>query len=250
MLVLALVLALRLHPLPWRCERALRNVITFGSQSVEYNDSIVYVGVEHPIVAFRDSDPIDPMHAQSTPARDRSVGHLGCARCLQPLGEWTPERYPECGAALDLSNPQSVCDLRTTRPHTATIVGFAAGGAVGALLGFGWWFGLMQHNTWLPILNVIAPLVCLAAMPAILCARLARVGPTVAYAVGSLSFIFWATLAIAIDQLLQGVPLTGLSIDYRNTLLVAAPMIAVVIAIGLGFGGFIRVVFRRAQSKA
>jgi len=48
----------------------------------------------------------------------------------------------------------------------------------------------------------------------------------------------------------QGVPISSLSIDIRSTLLVAAPIIALVIAVGLGVGGLIRKSIRWAQTKA
>ena len=108
----------------------------------------------------------------------------------------------------------------------------------------------MKLNQWIPMLNVIAPVVCLAAMPAILCARLARVRPAIAYAIGSWSFVGWSLLAIAIDQLWQGVPISGLEIDIRGTLLVGAPVVALVIAIGLGIGGLLRVMLRPARPRA
>ena len=65
------------------------------------------------------------------------------------------------------------------------MMALAAGIVVGGLLAFGGWFGLMKHNRWLPILNLLIPIVCLAAVPAVLCARLARVRLAIAYAIGS-----------------------------------------------------------------
>jgi len=127
---------------------------------------------------------------------------------------------------------------------------FVAGVAVAGLLAFGWWFGLMKRNEWLPMLNVIAPVVVLAVVPAVLCARLSRVRPAIAYAIGSWTFVGWSMVVIAIDQLWQGVPISSLSIDIRSTLLVAAPIIALVIAVGLGVGGLIRKSIRWAQTKA
>ena len=69
------------------------------------------------------------------------------------------------------------------------MMALAAGIVVGGLLGFGWWFGLMKHNRGLPILNLLVPIVCLAAVPAVLCARLPRVRLAIAYAIGSWSFL-------------------------------------------------------------
>jgi hypothetical protein len=68
------------------------------------------------------------------------------------------------------------------------MMALAAGIVVGGLLGFGWWFGLMKHHRWLPFDNLLIPLVCLAVVPAVLCARLARVRLAIAYAIGSWSF--------------------------------------------------------------
>jgi len=127
---------------------------------------------------------------------------------------------------------------------------FVAGVAVAGLLAFGWWFGLMKLNEWLPMLNVIAPVVVLAVVPAVLCARFARVRPAIAYAIGSWTFVGWGTLAVAIDQLWRGVPISSLEIDIRSTLLVGAPVVALVIAVGLGVGGLIRKSIRWAQPKA
>jgi len=155
-----------------------------------------------------------------------------------------PSRCPECGLALDPANPRSVCDLRTRRRRSELMSALAAGIAAGGLLGFGWWFGLMQHNTWLPILNPAGPLVCLVAAPAILLARLRRVRPAIAYALGSTTFVLWATLAIAVGQLLKGVPLAGLEIDLRSTLLMGVPATVLTIAIGIGIGGALRLLLR------
>lgn len=130
------------------------------------------------------------------------------------------------------------------------MVAFIAGVAVAGLLAFGWWFGLMKLNQWMPMLNLIAPVVGLAVVPAVLCARFARVRPAIAYAIGSWSFVGWSLLAIAIDQLWRGVPISGLEIDIRGTLLVGAPVVALVIAIGLGIGGLLRVMLRPARPRA
>ena len=130
------------------------------------------------------------------------------------------------------------------------MVALAAGIVVGGLLGFGWWFGLMKHNRWLPILNLLIPIVCLAAAPAILCARLARVRLAIAYAIGSWSFLGWSLVAIAIDQLQQGVSITGLELSFRSSLLVGGPVVAVTTAVGIGLGGLVRVIVRWTQPKA
>lgn len=192
--------------------------------------------------------------AQSALADPSSAGdvralHLGCRRCLQPFGNAVPSRCPECGLAIDPANPRSVCDLRDRRHRIQLILAFAAGIAVAGLLAFGWWFG-MKHNQWVPILNVVVPIVGLAAVPAGLCARFARVRPAIAYAIGSWSFVGWSLLAIALDQLWQGVPISGLSIDIGSTLLVGAPVVALVIAVGLGIGGLLRMTIRWARPKA
>jgi len=129
-------------------------------------------------------------------------------------------------------------------------VAFAAGVAVAGLLAFGWWFGLMKLNQWIPMLNLIAPVIGLAVLPAVLCVRFARVRPAIAYAIGSWSFVGWSLLAFAIDQLWQGVPISGLEIDIRGTLLVGAPGVALVIAMGLGVGGLLRKTIRLAHPKA
>lgn len=133
------------------------------------------------------------------------------------------------------------------------MVMFVAGVAVAGLLAFAWWFGLMAHNQRIPILNVVLPIIGLAAVPAVLCAGLPRVRPAIAYAIGSWSFVGWSMVAIAIDQLWKGVPISGLEIDIRSTLLVGAPGVAVVIAVGLGVGGvgrLLRKSIRWAQPKA
>ena len=93
------------------------------------------------------------------------------------------------------------------------MMALAAGIVVGALLGFGWWFGLMKHNQWLPILNLLVPIVCLAAVPAVLCARLPRVRLAIAYAIGSWSFLGWSLVAIAIDNLQYGYSINSLGLD-------------------------------------
>lgn len=189
-------------------------------------------------------DPTEPNHAGASRAREPHAEHLGCRRCLQPLGNAVPSRCPECGLALDPSDPRTVCDLRTRRRRRELLAALAYGIMAGGLLGFGWWFGLVQHNRWLPILNVVAPLVCLGAVPAVLLARLRYARTAIAYALGSMSFVFSATLAIAVDQLLNGVPLAGLSIDFRGTLLVGVPAVALAIAMGIGAGGMLRLVLR------
>ena len=130
------------------------------------------------------------------------------------------------------------------------MMALAAGIVVGGLLAFGWWFGLMQHNQWIPILNVVVPIVGLAAVPAVLCARLPRVRLAIAYAIGSWSFLGWYLLAIAIDQLQQGVSITGLELSFRSSLLVGGPVVAVTTAVGIGLGGLVRVIVRRTRPKA
>lgn|GEM_PF-872964 len=198
--------------------------------------------------------PAQSALADSNGTSDVHAVHLGCRRCLQPLGNAIPCRCPECGFAIDPSDPRSVCDLRKRRQRVELMVMSVAGVAVGGLLGFGYWFGLMKLNEWLPILNpigwVIVPVVVLAVVPAVLCARLSRVRPAIAYAIGSWTFVGWGTLAVAIDQLWRGVPISSLEIDIRSTLLVGAPVVALVIAVGLGVGGLIRKSIRWAQPKA
>jgi hypothetical protein len=108
------------------------------------------------------------------------------------------------------------------------MVALAAGIVVGGLLGFGWWFGLMKHNQWLPILNLPVPIICLAAGPAVLCARLARVRLAIAYAIGSWSFLGWSLVA---------------------TFLVGGPVVALVTAVGIGLGGLVRVIVRWTKPK-
>jgi hypothetical protein len=130
------------------------------------------------------------------------------------------------------------------------MMALAAGIVVGGLLAFGGWFGLMKHNRWLPILNNLVPIVCLAAGPAVLCARLPRVRLAIAYAIGSWSFLGWYLLAIAIDQLQQGVSITGLELSFRSSLLVGGPVVAVTTAVGIGLGGLVRVIVRWTQPKA
>lgn len=198
----------------------------------------------------REAAPTQPAPADPTSPPDVSSLHLGCRRCLQPLGSAVPSRCPECGLAIDPTNPRSVCDLRDRRRRIELMVAFTAGVAVAGLLAFGWWFGLMKLNQWMPVLNVVAPLVGLAAVPAVLCARFARVRLAIAYAIGSWSFPGWALLAIAIDQLRQGVPISGMEIGIRSTLLVGAPAVALVIAIGLGIGGLLRVMLRPGRPRA
>ena len=129
------------------------------------------------------------------------------------------------------------------------MMALAAGIVVGGLLGFGWWF-LMKHNRWLPFDNLLIPIVCLAVVPAILCARLARVRLAIAYAIGSWSFLGWSLVAIAIDQLQQGVSITGLELSFRSSLLVGGPVVAVTTAVGIGLGGLVRVIVRWTQPKA
>ena len=130
------------------------------------------------------------------------------------------------------------------------MMALAAGIVVGGLLGFGWWFGLMKHNRWLPILNFLVPIVCLAAVPAVLCARLARVRLAIAYAIGSWSFLGWSLLAIAIDNLQQGASITDLGLDFRGTFVVGGPVVAVTTAVGIGLGGLVRVIVSRTRPKA
>lgn len=198
----------------------------------------------------KEAAPAQSAFADPIGAGDVHALHLGCRRCLQPLGNAMPSRCPECGLALDPANPRSVCDLRGRRHRVELMVAFTAGVAVAGLLAFGWWFGLMKLNQWMPMLNLIAPVVGLAVVPAVLCARFARVRPAIAYAIGSWIFVGWSLLAIAIDQLRQGVPISGLKIDIRGTLLVGAPVVALVIAIGLGIGGLLRVMLRPARPRA
>jgi len=130
------------------------------------------------------------------------------------------------------------------------MVMFVAGVAVAGLLAIGWWFGLMKLNQWLPMLSLIAPVAGLAVVPAVLCARFARVRPAIAYAIGSWTFVGWSVLAIAIDQLWQGVPISGLEIDIRGTLLYGVPGVALATAVGLGVGGLLRKTFCWVQQKA
>lgn len=198
----------------------------------------------------KEAAPAQSAFADPIGAGDVHALHLGCRRCLQPLGNAMPSRCPECGLALDPANPRSVCDLRGRRHRVELMVAFTAGVAVAGLLAFGWWFGLMKLNQWMPMLNLIAPVVGLAVVPAVLCARFARVRPAIAYAIGSWSFVGWSLLAIAVDQLWRGVPISGLEIDIRGTLLVGAPVVALVIAIGLGIGGLLRVMLRPAWPRA
>lgn len=198
----------------------------------------------------KEAAPAQSAFADPICAGDVHALRLGCRRCLQPLGNVMPSRCPECGLALDPANPRSVCDLRGRRHRVEHMVAFTAGVAVAGLLAFGWWFGLMEFNQWMPMLNLIAPVVGLAVVPAVLCARFARVRSAIAYAIGSWSFVGWSLLAIAIDQLWQGVPISGLEIDIRGTLLVGAPAVALVIAIGLGIGGLLRVMLRPARPRA
>jgi len=206
--------------------------------------------LEENAVESKGAAPAQSALADSNGASDVHAVHLGCRRCLQPLGNAIPCRCPECGLAIDPSDPRSVCDLRKRRQRVELMAMFVAGVAVAGLLAFGWWFGLMKRNEWLPMLNVIAPVVVLAVVPAVLCARLSRVRPAIAYAIGSWTFVGWSMVVIAIDQLWQGVPISSLEIDIRSTLLVAAPIIALVIAVGLGVGGLIRKFIRWAQTKA
>ena len=130
------------------------------------------------------------------------------------------------------------------------MVALAAGVAAGGLLAFGWWFGLMEHNQWVPILNPVVPIVGLAAVPAVLCARLPRLRLAIAYAIGSWSFVGWSLLAIAIDQLWKGVPISGLEIDIRSTFLLGGPVVVVTTAVGIGLGGLLRVMLRPARPRA
>ena len=130
------------------------------------------------------------------------------------------------------------------------MMALAAGIVVGALLGFGWWFGLMKHNQWLPILNLLVPIVCLAAVPAVLCARLARVRLAIAYAIGSWSFLGWSLVVIAIDNLQYGYSINSLGLDLRGTFLRGGPVVALVTAVGIGLGGLVRVIVRWTQRKA
>lgn len=130
------------------------------------------------------------------------------------------------------------------------MVALAAGVAAGGLLAFGWWFGLMKHNQWVPILNVVVPIVGLAAVPAVLCARLQRVRLAIAYAIGSWSFLGWSLVAIAIDQLQQGASITGLALDIRSTFLVGGPVVVVITAVGIGLGGLLRKTIRWVRPKA
>ncbi len=130
------------------------------------------------------------------------------------------------------------------------MMALATGIVVAGLLAFGGWFGLMKHNRWLPILNLLVPIVCLAAGPAVLCARLPRVRLAIAYAIGSWSFLGWYLLAIAIDQLQQGVSITGLELSFRSSLLVGGPVVAVTTAVGIGLGGLVRAIVRWTQPKA
>ena len=130
------------------------------------------------------------------------------------------------------------------------MMALAAGIVVGGLLGFGWWFGLMKHNRWLPILNLLIPIVCLAAGPAVLCARLARVRLAIVYAIGSWSFLGWSLVAIAIDNLQYGYSINSLGLDLRGTFLRGGPVVALVTAVGIGLGGLVRVIVRWTQPKA
>ena len=138
------------------------------------------------------------------------------------------------------------------------MMALAAGIVVGGLLGFGWWFGLMKHNRWLPILNLLIPIVCLAAVPAVLCARLARVRLAIVYAIGSWSFLGWSLVAIAIDNLQYGYSINSqygysinsLGLDLRGTFLRGGPVVALVTAVGIGLGGLVRVIVRWNQPKA
>ena len=86
------------------------------------------------------------------------------------------------------------------------MVAFTAGVAVAGLLAFGWWFGLMKLNQWIPMLNLIAPVAGLAVVPAVLCVRFARVRPAIAYAIGSWSFVGWSVTAVHRDPFGSGVP--------------------------------------------
>lgn len=120
------------------------------------------------------------------------------------------------------------------------VVALAAGVAASALLGFGWWFGLMKRNDALPILNAIIPPFCLAGAPAVLCVWLSRVRTVIAYVIGSWSFVGWALMAIAIDQLQQGVSWGGLNIDVGTTLKVGLPISIGITVVGLGVGVVMR----------
>ena len=130
------------------------------------------------------------------------------------------------------------------------MMALAAGIVVGGLLGFGWWFGLMKHNQWLPILNLLVPIICLAAVPAVLCARLPRVRLAIAYAIGSWSFLGWSLVAIAIDNLQYGYSINSLGLDLRGTFLRGGPVVALVTAVGIGLGGLVRVIVRWNQPTA
>jgi len=120
------------------------------------------------------------------------------------------------------------------------VVALAAGVAASALLGFGWWFGLMKRNDELPILNAIVPIVWLAGAPAVLCVWLSRVRTVIASVIGSWSFVGWALMAIAIDQLQQGVSWGGLNIDVGTTLKVGLPISIGITVVGLGVGVVMR----------
>jgi len=130
------------------------------------------------------------------------------------------------------------------------MMALAAGIVVGGLLGFGWRFGLMKHNRWLPFDNTLILIVCLAVVPAVLCARLARVRLAIAYAIGSWSFLGWSLVAIAIDNLQQGYSITDLGLDFRGTFLTGGPVVALVTAVGIGLGGLVRVIVRWTKPKA
>ncbi len=131
------------------------------------------------------------------------------------------------------------------------MVALAAGVAAGGLLAFGWWFGLLKHNQqWIPILNWVVPIVGLAAVPAVLCARLPRVRLAIAYAIGSWSFVGWSLLAVAIDQLWKGVPISRLEIGFLSGFLVTGPVVVVTTAVGIGLGGLLRVMLRPARPRA
>lgn len=108
----------------------------------------------------------------------------------------------------------------------------------------------MKHNRWLPILNLLIPIVCLAAVPAVLCARLARVRLAIVYAIGSWSFLGWSLVAIAIDNLQYGYSINSLGLDLRGTFLRGGPVVALVTAVGIGLGGLVRVIVRWTQPKA
>ena len=201
-------------------------------------------------MASSEPHPTEPIRADPSRTREVHAGHLGCARCMQPLGDQIPSLCPECGVALDPANPRSVCDLRNRRHRVELMMALAAGIVVGGLLGFGWWFGLMKHNRWLPILNLLIPIVCLAAVPAVLCARLARVRLAIVYAIGSWSFLGWSLVAIAIDNLQYGYSINSLGLDLRGTFLRGGPVVALVTAVGIGLGGLVRVIVRWTQPKA